>query len=152
MKKIKLTRGLVALVDDSDYEQLNAHKWYAQAHGRTSYAHRTLGKKLISMHRVIMNPPVGMVIDHKDCNGLNNQRANLRICTRLENARNRPKYKSNKSGYKGVCWNTKDKRWIAKIKLNNKIIHLGSFLSPLEASKAYIVACKKLHGEFANIN
>src|ERR1043165_2122866 len=86
-REIPLTQGYVALVDDCDYEWLSQWKWCAHVAkgGRTAYAFRAKG---IAMHRVIMNAPEGMDVDHRDHNGLNNTRANLRICTHAENQRN----------------------------------------------------------------
>jgi len=100
MKKIKLTKKQVALVDDSDYEELNRFKWHARKTVKTFYAERTFtignGKrKNVFMHRYIMQTPKGFDTDHIDGNGLNNQRSNLRVCTRSENLRNQGKKPNN---------------------------------------------------------
>lgn len=150
MKRIKLTQGKYTLVDDDDFTELNKNKWYAKKAGRTFYA--TRNEKGIRMHRVIMNPPKNMEVDHKDGDGLNNQKSNLRICTHSQNAKNKGKRKSNKSGYKGVCWDEHSKKWHAQIVFNKKTKHLGKFTSKLLAYEAYCKACKKYHGEFYNIN
>lgn len=108
MKKIPLTKGQVALVDDEDYEMVSRYKWYTQDINKTLYAQRMIvtkgtGKRVtMFMHRLIMNTPQGMDTDHIDRNGLNNQKSNLRICTRTQNLLNRGMLKSNTSGYKGV--------------------------------------------------
>lgn len=89
MKEIILTKGYVAQVDDEDYELLNRYKWYAKVNSTIYYAARGCGNpnnKL--MHRMIMNPPNDMVVDHLDGNGLNNQRYNLKVCTQSQNCRN----------------------------------------------------------------
>ncbi len=88
-------------------------------------------------------------IDHVDGNGLNNTRANLRVSTPAENARNRGKQKTNTSGYKGVCYNKRNGKWTAQIQVNSKKIHIGSFTDALVAHKHYVEACIKYHGEFA---
>jgi len=91
MERIPLTQGQVAIIDDVDYGWIMLHKWYVQKSPRTCYAKRTRtqkdppGSTVIWMHRVIMHCPAGYDIDHIDHNGLNNQIANLRICTRREN-------------------------------------------------------------------
>lgn len=95
MKEIPLTKGMVALVSDDDYERVSKYKWYAslESRGTKWYAIRREtvdGKRLkIRMHRFIMSLPPGKdderVVDHKDHNSLNNQRENLEIITQTEN-------------------------------------------------------------------
>lgn len=93
MKEIKLTQGKVVLVDDEDYEYLNQFKWYALKNHRTYYAQRVIQnnyiKRTLKMHRVIMDTPCGLEVDHIDGDGLNNQKCNLRNCTFAENRKNR---------------------------------------------------------------
>jgi hypothetical protein len=159
MKEIKLTQGKVALVDDEDFEYLNQFKWHAKKGCNTFYAKRSIKGSTLSMHSLIMKPPHGFEIDHKDLNGLNNQKDNLRICTRSQNQANRKKAKGN-SRYLGVCrlkgeiYNGKKYRdtIIATINKDNKLIYLGSFKTEEEAAIAYDIAAKKLHGEFAYLN
>jgi hypothetical protein len=159
MKEIQLTKGKVALVDDEDFEYLNQFKWYASRAKNGFYVHRALkgiNRKQIktSIHRVIMKAEKGIIIDHVDGNGLNNQKNNLRICTLGQNQMNRGAQLNNKSGFKGVHYfnNTTDKNWIAKISYNKKIIYLGSYSNPIDAARAYNEAAIKYHGEFANLN
>jgi hypothetical protein len=150
MKEIKLTQGKVALVDDEDFEYLNQVKWYA-SHQRNWYANRDLfiGKKRIHiiMHRLIMNTPMHLEVDHIDHNGLNNQKSNLRNCTRRQNGKNiRPR-----NNYLGVYFNTEG--YIsAKIYNDGKSIHLGYFKTEIDAAKARDDASKKYFGEFAHLN
>jgi len=157
-KEIPLTQGQVALVDDDRFEELNQYGWFAHYYRNTKsfYAQRhlptLLGKrKIILMHRVIMNAPEGMLVDHKDRNTLNNQVHNLRICTNSQNASNSGKQSDNTSGYKGV---TKPKwgGWRAAIKVNGKTIYLKKWKTKEEAARAYDEAAKKYHGEFASLN
>jgi len=104
------------------------------------------------MHRLILNAPDGMQVDHVNEIGLDNRKSNLRICNQSENQRNRSKQKNNTSGFKGVHWHVVDKRWMATIKVDKKKIHLGSFRNPIDAAKVYNSAAIKYHGEFANLN
>lgn len=87
-------------------------------------------------------------IDHKDVTPDNNAINNLRDATQFQNQRNKGRYKSNKSGFKGVSWKEKNRKWVAQAKLNNKVHHLGLFDSAEEASKAYQAFADKHHGEF----
>ena len=152
-KEIKLTQGKVAIVDDADFEYLNQFKWYAN----NNYAVRcfTVSKNKVNrilMHREIMKISKGLIIDHIDRNGLNNQKNNLRICTNSQNLMNRCKNINNTSGFKGVVYNKLDKKYRAKIYFNSKCISLGCYIDPKDAAKAYNEAALKYHGEFANLN
>ena len=142
MKEIFLTQGQVALVDDIDYERLNCFKWCAQKDKNTFYARRYLSKKngksyMIQMHHEILGiPPKGLITDHRDGNGLNDQRENLRFVTYKQNNQNRKNQESS-SKYPGVCWYKTTNKWIANIRINGKQKHLGFFADELEAFEAY---------------
>jgi len=97
-----------------------------------------------------MNPTGKKEVDHIDGNGLNNKKSNLRLCTNNQNLYNRAKCKNNTSGFKGVKWKKDSKKWVAAINVNNKRIYLGQYTSKIKAHEAYVAACKKYHGEFAN--
>ena len=163
MKTIELTQGKVVLVDDDDFEYLNQWKWFANGNHGILYAIRRGlmidGKqKTIRMHRVIMNTPKNMNVDHIDGDGLNNQKKNLRNCTLAENNRNWRKQKIKTSIYKGVHYNiSKFKGYThiyirACIRVNNKLIALGNFKTEESAARAYDEAAKIYFGEFANLN
>lgn len=155
MKTITLTNGMVAQVDDEDYERLSQHVWaYNHPKGCSSgYAVTTIKTRNIGMHRMVMGLSIGdgKTCDHADRNGLNNQKSNLRIATRAQNAMNRGPNKNNKVGLKGVQINkTSTKRpYIAVIGAGYKSYYLGSFKTAEEAAQAYQEAAKRLHGEFA---
>jgi len=156
MIEIPLTQGKVALIDDEDFELVSQYKWYAHKQPYTFYA-ATMSprpnRKLIKMHRIICGVfETNIQIDHIDHNGLNNQRSNLRICTKSENMRNRAAQINNTSGYKGISWHKATKKWIANIKIQRKQIFLGLFEDPEEAYMAYCKAAQELHGEFAHIS
>lgn len=87
-------------------------------------------------------------IDHINGDGFDNRICNLRLATRAQNGRNRGRNSNNTSGYKGVSWDSKDKKWRAKIQVNGKQCYLGNFSSAEEARDAYAEAAKKAHGEF----
>ena len=160
MKEIKLTQGQVALIDDEDFEYLNQFKWYAMKTKHNDYVSRDEVINGVStrilMHRLIMKTPVGVMTDHIDHNGLNNQKHNLRLCTNGQNLMNRRPRESSK--YLGVyVIKTIRKKSVYKsiradITVNKKTIHLGSFKTEEDAALAYNEAALKYHGEFANPN
>lgn len=162
MKKMPLSQGKFALVDDEYYDDLNQFKWYAWATKRTWYAIRNLPKvngirKSEKMHRRIMgikNPKVHL--DHRDRNGLNNQKKNIRFCNSKQNGSNRSKWKTKStSNFKGVNakkYYTGTVSWIAQICVARQKIHLGCFKTEKEAAIAYNNAAIKHNGEFAYLN
>lgn len=154
MKEIKLTQDKVALVDDEDYDYLMQWKWHILNQTHSSYAVRNEiinGKRQsIRMHRIIMNTPKGVEVDHVDRNGLNNQKSNLRNCTSTQNKCN-SQYKLPKSGFIGVHTH-KNGHIMAYISVKNKQIHLGCFKTIELAAKARDEAAIKYRGEFANLN
>lgn len=155
MKEIKLTLGKIAIVDDVDFEYLNQWKWTAKKHRNTFYARRNIqlvgGKQRgIKMHRLIMGiTDSNQIVDHRDHDGLNNQRCNLRLCTLNQNQHNRISRKGA-SKFKGVWRN--GNRWSAAIMAFGEKKRLGSFVTEIEAAKAYNNAAVIFHGEFASIN
>ena len=155
MKQIELTQGKVALVDDCDFKKLSNLTWCAKRTGNTFYvvrAHKIEGKKAtLYMHRLIMDAQKGQQIDHRNNNGLDNRRTNLRFCTNSQNQQNRRKTQKT-SKFKGVCWYSRDKKWQAGIKLNGKLYHLGTFNNEVEAAKVYDKKAKELFGEFVYTN
>jgi hypothetical protein len=156
-REIPLTQDYVALVDAEDYEYLSQWKWRAKIEKNTVYAARDAytanGKRShIRMHRLIMSAPKGMEVDHRDGDGLNNRRNNLRVCTKAQNLTNQRPQKGTSSRFKGVYRNKRDRQWQAYIKVNGKRKHLGCFASEVEAAKAYNNAAIQFHGEFAWLN
>lgn len=147
-------------VDDQDYELVKSFHWMASSGSKRDknflYACTSGGgrnkKTSVKMHRLIMSVPHGMVVDHIDGDGLNNRRSNLRVCTRSENSRNQRKSSNNTTGFKGVYWLPRDNRFLAKLFVNGKSKQVGSFMTAIEAAKAYNEAAKKYYGEFANLN
>lgn len=154
MRMIPLTQGKFATVDDQDYDWLMQWKWcaYHDKKSNTWYATARIDvtRRMMPMHRLIMKAPDGVEVDHKDRNGLHNWRDNLRECTSAQNKLNRGPFKTNTVGYKGVY--RLYGKYRAKIGINKKQIHLGTFGTPEEAARAYDAAAKRLHGEFAYLN
>lgn len=161
MKEIPLTQGYVAVIDDEDFERLSGYIWRATVRHRKYgnacvYAQRHVRRgdgvwTVQYMHSLISEAPAGMVTDHVDGDGLNNRRANLRVCTRSENQHNsRPR--GGTSRYKGVCWDSHAKKWKAYIAVCGKLHNIGLFARETDAAQAYDAAAMKLHGEFARIN
>ena len=150
-KEIPLTNGGFAIVDDEDYENLSQFKWHKRGTGKYRYAFRIEKCKTFSMHRALINVPAGMQTDHIDGNGLNNLRSNLRIATCAQNQFNALGW-GGKSNFKGVTWSKEKKKWISKIRITCRRLHLGYFHTELDAAKAYNEAALKYHGAFAKIN
>lgn len=157
MREIPLTQGMVALVDDEDYERLARHKWCAIKKTRRWYAVTSeyLGNrrsKIVYMHHVILGrPSKNHEVDHVNGNGCDNQRLNLRWATRCQQMSNVATRGRNKSGLKGVHAHSA-RRWRAQIKNAGKTEHIGLFTSPEDAAKAYDERARELFGEFAWLN
>lgn len=159
LKEIKLTQGKVALVDDSDYDELIKYSWqaYWNKRGKRFYARRTFrvkGERKVSlMHRFILGLADRKIsCDHKDNDGLNNQRSNLRVATLQQNSFNRKKSLNCSSKYKGVVWLKERNIWRAYTIINGKPKYLGVFHNEIEAAITYNMAAIENFGEFASLN
>lgn len=144
--------------DEQDAELVLSCKWqiYKQPDRTGIYAitgsKRKEGRQNLSMHRMIMGNPPGMEVDHRDGNGLNNRRNNLRICTRRQNAKNLPVNCKSTTGFKGVSFRKDANLYEAHITTNRKRRRIGYFCYAIDAAKAYNEAALKEHGEFARLN
>lgn len=151
MKIIPLTKGKNAFVSDEDFVRISQFKWQARRDAKSKqdlwYAVRGTGPSFTTMHKFVMGGPWH---DHKDGNGLNNQRENLRPCTRSQNMANRRKQKGCTSDFKGVC--REGDLWAARIRYNGKRTTLGRFDIEEDAAHAYNNAAKACFGEFAKLN
>lgn len=153
MKYIELTQGKQAIVDDLNYEWLKQWKWCINSTGGAIRVDIRDGKKItIIMSRLILDCPKGLIVDHINGNRLDNRRENLRICTAQQNSFNKKLEMRNQTGFKGVCWHSPLNKWRARIKVNQKNIHIGLFESKIEAVKAYNEAAKQYFGEYARLN
>lgn len=155
MIEIKLTQGKVAMIDDEDFDLISQYKWFARKSKNLFYAAAYSGhwrtRKLIHMHRLIIGDTY-LIVDHKDRNGLNNTRSNLRVCSQSQNCANRTS--RGGSRFLGVSrFQQKGKvKWRAFICSNKKNNYLGLFDNEEQAAIAYNKAAKELHGDFANLN
>jgi len=139
-------RSLFALVDDEDYENLIDYRYRLNSKGYAIRSHSVDGKEIIvAMHRTIMQPPTGLVVDHIDGNRLNNTRANLRVITQQQNLMNRRVFKNNSTGFKGVTF--QHGKWHARIEKDGQAIHLGFHDDLKTAALVYDCAAILLFGE-----
>lgn len=165
MKEIPLTQNKVAIIDDDDLELISQYKWFAvNNNGRGFYAVSSMkGKARIRMHRLIMGVTDQITfVDHRNHNGLDNRKNNLRICSQQENQRNRQSNKSSTSKFVGVSKVVNKKNgkqypyWMAQIKHLGKSKCLGVFPftsdGEIEAARRRDAEALILHGEFANLN
>lgn len=157
MKKIPLNGkrgvGLFALIDDEDFELISSYRWNLDFSGYAVTYPRINGRqKTLPMHRLVMGEPKAMQVDHINRNKLDNRKSNLRLCTHAQNMVNVGLTKANKSGYKGVRWNERLRKWQASIRTCGKPRHLGLFDSREAAALSYNIAASRLHGEFAWLN
>jgi hypothetical protein len=170
MREVHLSQGKVALIDDCDYDAVSRYKWYAKRMSGTYYAarnERVKDKRRTLLMHVFILESTGALVDHKDGNGLNNTRGNIRVCTVSENTRNRRGNLNASSKYKGVAKfehkvtrvTTSGRiikyfylRYAAVIQADGKIIRLGKYKTEVEAAAAYNVAAIKYHKDFARLN
>jgi hypothetical protein len=153
---IPLTKGQHAIVDEADWERLSAFKWYV-VNGRRGafygrrYVERLNGRPVTkALHHEVLGLSPRQTVDHVNGDTLDNRRANLRVCSPGENARNRRGSRNSLSGFKGVS--RARGRWQARIEYEGKARHLGVFDTPEEGARAYDQAARELFGEFARLN
>ena len=155
-KLIPLTQGQFAIVDPEDFDELSKFRWHITKGHTTFYARRNIyfnGKySVISMHRLILGLTDPRIqVDHRNRNGIDNRRFNLRSCDQCENQGN-SKSRHGASQFKGVSWHKQRCRWQAAITAHHKRHYLGLFDNELDAAKAYNAASVRYFGEFACIN
>jgi len=152
---IPLTQGYEAVIDAADVPLVAGFNWCANVQSHAIYVKRAVRcgpkRSTVTLHRVLMDEPDGMQIDHIDGDGLNNRRLNLRKATAAQNQHNQGINIVNTSGFKGVGFHKESGKWSAKIKINRKRLHLGYFATPEAAHAAYAEASARLHGEFGRV-
>lgn len=161
---VHLTKGHVTAIDVADVELVRQHRWFASVRRRrdgsigNAYAHTNLSvrgskqRNNLQLHRLLTGDSQNTHVDHRDCDGLNNRRSNLRQCISAENLQNQRIRIDNTSGYKGVSRRKDTRLFRAVIAIGKKQLHLGYFKTSEEAATAYDVAAAKHYGEFARLN
>lgn len=146
MKTISTKTGRNIIVDDDDYSILMEFRWFIAT---KRYAARMVknGDKraIIYLHRQIMNPKIGMVVDHINGDTLDNRRCNLRVCTQSDNLANQKIGKRNTSGAKGISFDKNRNKWVAQTHKNGKHIFIGRYFSKEEAIAAHSNIFQKIH-------
>jgi hypothetical protein len=159
VKQIQLTKGKFALVDDEDFEFLSKWRWYYGAVGKNGKGY-AIRKSVYSdgirhtyfMHRLILLSRWDEYSDHINRNELDNRRCNLRVATLSQNQHNQSLHKNNTSGYKGLVWIERIKRWQVYLSFNRERIYLGAYICKEDAARAYDKAATKYYGAFATLN
>lgn len=153
--------GYYAIIDRRDGAEVQKHNWCALVLPRTNAVYAVTSAQLpdgrwttLRLHRFLWRlwrRPDVPELDHKNLDGLDNRRPNVRAATSTQNKTNRLRQRNNKSGFKGVCWNKAMNKWIAQIRFRGRRTVLGYFVDPAKAARAYAKAAHKMHGAFARI-
>lgn len=160
-KDLYLGNNIFAIVDDEDYYWLSQWNWNAVSIKNKLYVRRSKKKGILKsgikyevfIHRVIMKcTDSNLVVDHIDNNPLNNQKSNLRVCTKAENNRNTSSHKDSSSKYLGVTYDKARKKWNAQLMVNGKRVLTKRYTTEIEAAYAYDTAAKLHVGQYANLN
>lgn len=152
---VPLTKGYEAIIDVSDVPLVEGRNWTALVKSNTVYAYRRIkssGCTNVRMHRLLLDCPRHLEVDHINGNGLDNRRINLRLATCAQNRKNVRPHKKSASGLKGAAYHTQTGRWLARIKCDGKTHYLGIFQTAQQAHEAYCKASVELHGEFARLS
>lgn len=142
------------LIDAEDFDLVTSHRWHLSAKGEDKRTDYVKGPGDVKLHAFLMKPAPGSVVDHMNGDGLDNRRANLRVCTSAENRRNEPKRaaSSASSPFKGVSWDASREKWTAKITIEGATKNLGRFDRAEQAALAYDAAAREAFGKFARLN
>lgn len=157
MKSVQLTKGKTTIIDKKLFSLISRYSWHAHGKDRSVYACRGSGGKRRYLHREVMELHLERsinwgryVVDHLNGDSLDNRLANLRLCTKHQNARNRKGW--GRCKYKGVTLDSSTGLYIAKITYNKKTRYLGRYRTAKEAALMYDQEAKRLHKEFARLN
>lgn len=146
------------LFDGDDYEILKCFNWIIHKNKYTSYAETSVTKDgktmMIGMHRLLLGigPGNKKVVDHKNGNGLDNRRCNIRLCSQSQNLMNKTSHKGSSSIFLGVSYDTKNKKWFASISINGRLKNLGRFTNEEDAAKERDKYAIIHHKQFAKLN
>lgn len=147
----------VALVDESDLPLVADYTWtLLRDVGGRAWAMTSIyrpRRRSLLMHRLLMDPGPGMVVDHINHDGLDNRRVNLRVCAQAQNMANmRPQARDTSSRYKGVGWDKRSAKWRAYITIGGRLVHLGYHATEEDGARAYDAAARLYFGEYAFLN
>lgn len=148
MKKIPLGHGQFAIVDDEDYELVTQFKWHTMAN---SHSHHVYAATKLRMHRLIVKPPPGYMVDHINGDTLDNRRCNLRICTNAQNQQNTGS-RGGTSQYKGVSFQVKSGRWMAAFQYDGVRYYCGMWETEEDAARAVDKKRSEVAADFASKN
>jgi hypothetical protein len=154
MATIPVGNRHIAKIDEADHEMLSQFKWRLAAHGYACCTLKSSGRsRVVTMHRMIMLPDPGQLIDHANGDPLDNRRENLRLADNSTNQANRHALLDHSSSrFKGVTWNRGLQKWQAQIKVDGRSRHLGLHADEREAARAYDAAARRHFGEYACVN
>lgn len=153
MATFTLRHGHILLLDDVDAHLGEQYNWFPEPNGSgTCYAIAKHEQARLTLHRILIDAPCHLMVDHINGNGLDNRRSNLRLATNSQNQANRRLLSLNTSGFRGVTFNKACNKWQAGIKLQGKSYHLGLFTQAEDAARAYDQKSIEMFGEFARLN
>jgi hypothetical protein len=150
------TRGMEAIVNISEYRRVARHRWHIETSGKDKdhlilYACTYIDGKKVSMHNFILRVPDGEEVDHRNGNGLDNRRCNLRPSTHAQNSAGQRRHRDGSSQYKGVSlgpWKT----WISQLHHGHKQYYLGNYREEKKAALAYDAKARELFGKYGRFN
>ena len=150
--QIPLTKDKVTIINRRDFGLISSRLWFVHVtHSGQCYALSGSRQKRVYMHRLILNAPSGVLVDHRNSNGLDNRRNNLRFCNHAQNTWNSKKFKIHTCQFKGIT-KGRGEKFIARIKVHGRSIYLGEFRDQRSAALAYDSAAQRYAGEFARPN
>jgi hypothetical protein len=150
---VPLSKGFHATIDAADAPVVGALNWRVhEIRNDLRYAVRTDKGQWVGLHRFLMQPDPGMIVDHVNGDGLDCRRVNMRVTTQHGNMMNRQAAIKNATGYKGVRYRSDKRRWVANIGYRGATYHLGLFRDAEAAARAYDAKARELHGDHARLN
>jgi hypothetical protein len=153
LRKVQVSQDVYAIVDADVFAEISQFNWFLGNRGYVVRNSTIDGKRRqILLHRQIVGPKQGNVVDHINGDKLDNRKVNLRECLHKQNIRNQKLRENNISGYKGVAFKQRRGHWIARITVDGKMTYLGSFDNPHDAARMYNFWAIEMFGEFARLN